>query len=153
MFFTLLIESILHYHLSSYFICITQNSGPTTFQGENGHNSAISWPILDLFGTNEHQRIPFCPKCFSVEFSNFLWRKWLKSISWTSWRLKNLNPKPYSIWDLRGKLCIGYLVNFFGHILWHFFKEKLNFLTQEKLHYHQNLLIIFWWSHILKQSF
>ena len=31
----------------------------TTSQGENGHNSAISWPILDLFGTNEHQRIPF----------------------------------------------------------------------------------------------
>ena len=47
-----------------------------TFQGANGHNSAISWPILDLFGTNKHQRIPFCPIWFSIESRYLSGRKW-----------------------------------------------------------------------------
>ena len=38
-----------------------------TFQWENSHNSAISWQILDCFGTNEHQRVPFCPMWLSME--------------------------------------------------------------------------------------
>ena len=37
-----------------------------------GHNSAISWPILDLIGTNEHPRIPLCPMWFSMESCNLL---------------------------------------------------------------------------------
>ena len=48
----------------------------TTSLWENGHNSAISWPILDLFGTYEHQRNPFCPMCFPMESRNLLGRKW-----------------------------------------------------------------------------
>ena len=35
--------------------------------GGNSHNSVISLLILDLFGTNEHQRIPFCPMWFLME--------------------------------------------------------------------------------------
>ena len=47
-----------------------------TYQGENGPESAISWPILDLFGTNEHQRITFCYMCFSMESRNLSGGKW-----------------------------------------------------------------------------
>ena len=32
-------------------------------QGENGNNSAISWPILNLFGTNGQGMIYFVPCC------------------------------------------------------------------------------------------
>ena len=39
-------------------------------KGENGHNSAISWPILDVFVTNEQQKIPFCTIWFSMESRN-----------------------------------------------------------------------------------
>ena len=41
-----------------------------TSQGENGHNSVISCPILDLYGTNDHQRLPFCPRGLSMESCN-----------------------------------------------------------------------------------
>ena len=41
-----------------------------TSQWKNSHNSAISWPILDLFGANDYLRIPFCPIFFSMESRN-----------------------------------------------------------------------------------
>ena len=41
---------------SPFVLCASQGNH-TNSHGENGHNSGISWPILDLFGINEHQRI------------------------------------------------------------------------------------------------
>ena len=49
-----------------------------TKPGENGHNSAIPWLILDLFGTNEHKRIPSPAMWFSMELPNLSWGKWPK---------------------------------------------------------------------------
>ena len=54
-----------------------------TSQWENSHNSAISWPILDLFGTNEHLRIPFGAMLFSIESRNLSVGKFhISAISW-----------------------------------------------------------------------
>ena len=60
----------------SHFVPCASQWNHTTSQWENGHNSAMSWPILDLFGTYEHQRNPFCPMCFSMESLNLSVRKW-----------------------------------------------------------------------------
>ena len=53
-----------------------------------GHNSAISWLILDLFGTKEHPRIPLCPMWFAIESHNLSGEKYH---SWAiSWPISNL---------------------------------------------------------------
>ena len=71
----------------SHFVPCASQWNHTTSQWENGHNSAISWPILDLFGTNEHQKNPLCPMCFSMESHNLSWENGHNSDSFDPFRI------------------------------------------------------------------